>query len=270
MRRSSQCRPAPPPDEPAEAKVERPLDHTAQSLRKGTGKLRHRGRAEPWLSGPLLPLLGSHPCLPPCSPTDRGPGDTAGQGLPGRGPQPTDGPRAPPLPWAWPLLPPASLGAQGRGWEQLGLCSPHTACNLTLFFLIEKDGGKIGLKPKYFLVNLYNKRIQSISFSSACFPRPRGRVQWRRLPPQLGGIANEIRGRRGPRCSLARAVFTIPGSSPLSRSKTWKIRAAQPSERWCARGGFPLGTWRLRGLPVCALPALATPSALAGTASAAL
>lgn len=64
MRRPSQCRPAPPPDEPAEAKVGQPLDHTAQSLRKGMGKLRHRSRAEPWLLGPLLSLLGSlAPCL---------------------------------------------------------------------------------------------------------------------------------------------------------------------------------------------------------------
>lgn len=106
-------------------------------------------------------------------------------------------------------------------------------------FLFDSKGrGGIGLRPNIFLVNLYNKRVQSISSSSACFPRPRGHAG--RQPPPPDTV------RRRCQCdssitapgvhSLARpAVFTIPGSSPLSRSKHGKSGAAQPSESLARR-----------------------------------
>lgn len=79
----------------AEAKVERPSDHTAQSLEKGMGKLRQRDRAEPWPSGPPVPLLGSpvHLATHPLVPRTEALGTQLGRAS-GKGPQATDGPNA--------------------------------------------------------------------------------------------------------------------------------------------------------------------------------
>lgn len=187
------------------------------------GKLRHTGREGPWrLLGSSLPGGGR---LGTLSPTDRGSGSPAGQGLWGALRH------LPPAPLAWGV---------GLGLGRARPLRSHSTRNLALLYVTAKEGGGIGLRPNIFLVNLYNKRVQSISSSSACFPVLRGmRGGGSHLQTQSGGVANAIPAPR-PQVLARLAMFTMPGSSPLSRSEHGKSGAAQPSESF-ADGSLPRG-----------------------------
>ena len=106
----------------AEAKVERPSDHTAQSLEKGMGKLRQREQSRGLRAPQCLSWAAQCTRRPPPSPTYRGPGDTAGQGFQ-EGPPSYRWSQRPPRPWSRPLW---GVGA-GSSWVSAGPTLPATS-----------------------------------------------------------------------------------------------------------------------------------------------
>lgn len=141
---------------------------------------------------------------------------------------------------------------------ELGRAGPlrsRSTRNLALFYVTGKEGGGIGLRPSIFLVNLYNKRVQSISSSSAWFPVLWGRAGRRPPPPDTVGR----------RCQCDSSTAAPGARSPghvyhawlisFVQERTRKIRgrsAKRELRRWEPSPGTH-GPW---GLPTGALAAV--------------
>lgn len=123
----------------------------------------------------------------------------------------------------------------GRGAGD-GQASATPQCPQPGPFLFHRKGrGEIGLRPSIFLVNLYNKRVQSISSFPACFPRPRGQAgRQRHLQTQSGGVANAIPASQpqvfarspGRSCLPYLAHLLCPGANTENQGPLSQARAS--------------------------------------------
>lgn len=126
-------------------------------------------------------------------------------------------------------------GRQGRG--RALVLQPHPPAILP-FFLTEREEGKRGLKPQH-------SPSSSVPSANPKHPLLRGLFPGRRCQCDSRAAAP---GAPSP------ALFTIPGSLPLSRSKHGKSGTTQPSESPRLPEGPSLGT-EAAGPPVSVRPA---------------